>query len=277
MSTVVEEVGMLVAENVNEILASAQDAPPAPNARLWSILAEGGWGAISADPENGMELRDIIEVARISGRYSYSTPIVSTLLAGRWFELDEETLAAGASLALRRRGEVIAPYYTAGFAVVDGAGTIVSASPVSVESFALLAPVATLPEGTEAIGGAQLAEARAAFVAVAVGCADAVIDRSVAWAQTREQFGQPIKGFQAVRHHLANAHIAREQAWTAAIAAAHEPDHSSRWARQGFSLARTAIELGIQVHGGVGYTYEVGLQHYLDQVIELDSILAEER
>lgn len=277
MSTVIEEVGTLVAEKVSEILDGVQDAPPAPNARVWSVLAEGGWGAISADPDNGMELRDILGVARISGRHPYSTPIVSTLLAGRWFDLSAEQLAAGVVPVLARGAEVVAPYYTGDVVVIDGGGAPVEAEPVSVESFSLLAPVAHLPAGTTPVEGGNLVEARAAYVAVAVGCADAVIDRSVAWAQTREQFGQPIKGFQAVRHLLANAHIAREQAWTASIAAAHEPERSVRWARQGFSLARTAIELGIQVHGGVGYTWEVGLQHYLDQVIELDSILGDER
>ncbi|WP_167138540.1 acyl-CoA dehydrogenase family protein [Diaminobutyricimonas sp. TR449] len=277
MSTVVEEVGTLVADNVREILESASGSPAAPNEKIWTVLAEGGWGTISADPDNGMELRDILEVARITGRFPYSTPIVSTLLAGRWFELDEEQLAIGVVPALRRGKDVVAPYYSEGVMVVDGSGSPVEAAPLSVESFSLLTPVAVLPDGTTEIDGSKLVEARAAYVAVAVGCADAVIEQSVAWAQTREQFGQPIKGFQAVRHHLANAHIAREQAWTAAIAAAHEPEASARWARQGFSLVRTAIELGIQVHGGVGFTWEVGIQHFLNQVIELDSILGEVR
>jgi len=272
MSTVVEEVGKLVAENVTEILSSGLDAPPAPNAELWSLLAEGGWGSISADPENGMELRDLLEVARVSGRFPYSTPIVPTLLAGRWFELDEETLARGVVPVIRRGDGLVAVYATEGVAVVDGTGRILDVEAVPTIAFSLLAPVAELPNGTVPIEGVPLVEARAAAVAIAVGCADAVIDRSVSWAQTREQFGQAIKGFQAVRHHLANAHIAREQAWTAAIATAHEPERSARWARQGFALARTAIELGIQVHGGVGYTWEVGLQHFLDQVVELDSV-----
>lgn len=277
MSTVVEEIGAVVAENVAEILRSDADAPPEPNARIWSALAEGGWAAASADPEVGMELRDLLEVARVTGRHAYSTPLVATLLAGRRFDLDEKTLSRGVVPALRRGGQVVAPYHCAGVALVDAAGAIVSAEPSTVERFSLLVPVAVLPEDTAPIDGAALAEARAAFTAVAVGCADAVIARSVDWVQTREQFGQAIKGFQAVRHHLANAHIAREQAWTAAIAAAHEPDRSHRWARQGFSLARTAIELGIQIHGGVGYTWELGLQHYLAQVIELDSILGGRR
>jgi alkylation response protein AidB-like acyl-CoA dehydrogenase len=275
MATVVEEVGTMVAENVAEILRSADGAQPAPSQSVWGVLADGGWQTISADPENGMELREILEVARVTGRFPYSTPLVPTLLAGRWFDLDEDQLARGIVPVLRRGSEAVAPYYTEGVTVLDGTGSPVTADPASTQSFSLLAPVAVFAEDTVGLSGGQLAEARAAFAAVAVGAADAVIIKAVEWAQTREQFGQKIKGFQAVRHHLANAHIAREQAWTAAIAAAHEPENAGRWAHQAFALARTAIELGIQVHGGVGFTWEVGLQHFLDHVIELDSLLGE--
>lgn len=272
MSTVVEEVGAVVVDNVREILQSGAGAPAAPNPALWSVLAEGGWSAISADPDNGLELRDLLEVARVTGRFGLSTPLVPTLLAGRWFDLDEERLAAGVLPAFRRGDQVVAPYVIEASVVVDGDGAAVDASAAPVERFSLLVPLAVLPAGTTPVEGERLHEARAAFAAVAAGCADAVIETSVAWARTREQFGQPIKGFQAVRHHLANAHIAREQAWTAAIAAAHEPDRSGMWARQGFALARTAIELGIQVHGGVGFTWEVGLHHHLNQVVELSAV-----
>lgn len=275
MATVVEEVGTMVAENVAEILRSADGAQPAPNQSVWGVLADGGWQTISADPENGMELREILEVARVTGRFPYSTPLVPTLLAGRWFDLDEEQLARGIVPVLRRGSEAVAPYYSEGVIFLDGTGSPVMANPASTQSFSLLAPVAVFAEDTVGLSGGQLAEARAAFAAVAVGAADAVIIKAVEWAQTREQFGQKIKGFQAVRHHLANAHIAREQAWTAAIAAAHEPENAGRWAHQAFALARTAIELGIKVHGGVGFTWEVGLQHFLDHVVELDSLLGE--
>ncbi|KGJ73460.1 hypothetical protein GY21_11145 [Cryobacterium roopkundense] len=277
MSTIVQEMGAMAASSVREILDSGQGSPAAPNPQLWSILSDGGWGSISSDLENGVELRDILEVARVSGRYPYSTPIVSTLLAGRWFELDDDQLESGIVPAVRRGAQVVAPYYSDGVAVVDGLGGIIAASPSAAEPFSLLSPLAVLPSSTTVLSEAHLGELRAAFLAVAVGCADAVIDASIAWSTTREQFGQPIKGFQAVRHHLANAHIAREQAWTAAIAAAHEPARSAAWARQGFALARTSIELGIQVHGGVGFTWEVGLHHYLNHIIELQSVLGDDQ
>jgi len=279
MSTLVGEVGVMAAENVNEILAHAMGSGVGLAPDAWSALTGGGWHAITSDAENGMELRDILEVARVTGRYTTTTPLVTTLLAGRWFSLDEGALDAGVTVAIRRGDETVAPFWSDAAAIVDGEGALVSERPADVDAFALAAPVAVVP-GTGAgpvatLAGERLAEARAAFLAIATGCADAVVDRAVDWAQTREQFGQPIKGFQAVRHHLANAHIAREQAWTAANAAAHDRQGSARWARQGFALARRAIELGIQVHGGVGFTWELGLQHYLNQVVQFDSFLGD--
>ena len=273
MPTVVSEVGTMVAENVASILASVDGTPPAPNAQVWQTLSSGGWGAIAADPENEVGLRDILEVARSTGSFPYTTPLVATLLAGRWHGFDEEQLSSGVALVLSQDGEAVAPYYSEGVQLLDGTGALREAVPSFVDDFSLLNQVAAVAPDTVPVEGRQLDEVRASYLAVATGCADAAISTACAWAETREQFGQAIKGFQAVRHHLADAHIAREQVWTTAIAAAHEGEDSARWAKQGFALARTAIELSIQVHGGVGFTWEVGLQHYLNQVLALDSLL----
>src|SRR5690606_3679392 len=154
-----------------------------------------------------------------------------------------DQLAAGVSLAFARGEETVAPYYLDGVRVLGGSGELQSITPIDMGHFALVTPVALLGDDVKVLAGVQLAEARAAYVAVAVGCADRALRTACEWVETREQVGQAIKGFQAVRHHLANAHIAREQAWTAAIAAGHEVENSARWARQGLSLARETVEL----------------------------------
>lgn len=277
MATVVEEVGTLAAENVADILGRiGEGAAAGVSTHAWSALVDAGWASITADTENGVELREIQEIARATGRFSISTPLATTLLAGRWFELDDAALDAGVIPLIARGSDVVVPYYAPEFAVVDEAGTILHPDVVTVTNFSLLVPVGVVVgDELSAIRSDQLAETRAVFAAVAVGCADKVIERSIDWAQTRQQFGQPLKGFQAVRHHLANMHIAREQAWTAAIAAAHEYNRSAAWSAQAFALARRAIELGIQVHGGVGFTAEVGLHHFLNHVLELESTLGD--
>lgn len=275
MSTIVGEIGLMAAENVSAIYERAAGVAVGPDQSIWEAISNGGWNTITTDPEVEVELRDILEVARTTGRYSSSTPLVPTLLAGRWFSIGPEALSRGATVTFRRSPEAVAPYWSSGTVILDGDGEPVTDDPDGGDSFALVAPLAILPASIRSVGGRPLAEARAAFLAVAVGCADAVIERAVDWVQTREQFGQTLNKFQAVRHHLANAHIAREQAWTTANAAVHELEDSARWARQGFTLARRAIELGIQVHGGIGFTAELGLQHYLNHVVQLDSFLGD--
>jgi hypothetical protein len=273
MSTLAGEIGVVAAENVEDIFESTAGASVGLDRDVWTVLTSGGWNAISSDPENGMELRDILEVARVTGRYTRSTPLVPTLLAGRWFDVGEDVLEAGATLAFRRGAETVVPYWSTDSAVLDGEGAQVAGEPVGVDDYALVAPTALLAGDVTPVGGERLAEARAAFLAVAVGCVDAVMDRTVDWVQTRQQFGQPLKNFQALRHQLADAHIAREHAWTAATAATQDPEHSARWAAMGFARARRAIEIGIQLHGGMGFTWEVGLHHHLNQIVQFDSFL----
>ncbi|MFC0531456.1 acyl-CoA dehydrogenase family protein [Phytohabitans kaempferiae] len=274
MTVLVDEIGAIAAENVATILTNAP-------AQAWAKLVEGGWAALGADPDADLGIRDLQEIARAAGRFDTATPLVPTLLAGRWFRPDPQTLAGGVSLALPRGDEVVVSYVTDTVVVLDARGKPLphDLGGARREEFSQVMPLAVFeaPVAGPALAAEHAAELRAVLAAVAVGCVDAVADRSVEWVQTREQFGRPIKAFQAVRHHLANLHIAREQAWTAAIAGAHEPETALTWARQACELATTAIELAIQVHGGVGFTEEVGLHHFLNHVLQIESLLGAAR
>lgn len=114
---------------------------------------------------------------------------------------------------------------------------------------------------------ADLASARAAaerwgwtlIAADALGGAQACLDRTAAYACEREQFGRAIGTFQAVKHALADVAIAVEQARSAVYWAAAEPDdalaaHAAKAvACQAYSDAAAAM---IQLHGGIGFTWE---------------------
>lgn len=260
MSIIVDEIGALAAQNVGTLLAAYPDHP-------WSHLVEGGWAGLGADEDADLQLRDVQEVARVAGRHSTATPLVTTLLAGRWFRPGDDVLAAGASVVVPcKGGGLLSAYATEGAVLLDASGAQVDAEG-EVDDFAEALPVRLLDEGTaEPLGPEHQAELAATLAAVVVGCADTVLDTSVEWSQTRHQFGQPIASFQAVRHHLANMHIAREQAWTAAIAAGSEQQKAAQGALLACDLAIDCIELGIQVHGGVGFTKEVGLHIPLNHV-----------
>ncbi|VVT10427.1 acyl-CoA dehydrogenase family protein [Erythrobacter sp. EC-HK427] len=113
---------------------------------------------------------------------------------------------------------------------------------------------------------------------MAMGIAEVMLRRSVAFASQREQFGKPIGSFQAIKHRCADLAVAVE--------AGKATSHYAFWAcsensedRSGAASAAKAYcgEIGcnacndaIQVHGGMGFTWELGLHRYLRraQVIE---------
>jgi len=121
--------------------------------------------------------------------------------------------------------------------------------------------------------GALLQATQVATVALCaemVGGMQWVLDTTVEYAKTRHQFGRPIGSFQAVQHQCADMLLMTESARSATYYAA--------WAvNEGASNAGTAVSIakaycsdafrevgnrGVQVHGGIGFTWEHDLQLY---------------
>lgn len=135
-------------------------------------------------------------------------------------------------------------------------------------------------EGAEVVGAlARLGTtAAAALAAEAVGAADTALERTVEYVRTRMQFGRSIGSFQAVKHRLAEVYVKVEAARSAAYyaawavgrsAAAHESgagteagETAGAAVASGLALAqaleaqRTAAGEAVQLHGGVGFTWE---------------------
>ncbi|HWD56098.1 MAG TPA: acyl-CoA dehydrogenase [Acidimicrobiales bacterium] len=152
-------------------------------------------------------------------------------------------------------------------------------------------------EGTPArrvggAGAAALALDRAATLASAemLGAADEVLAMSVGYAKDRVQFGKPIGSFQAVKHMLADALVdvegMRSTVYYAAwCAGADDPDRSlaASMAKAWCSDAsRRVMGTGLQVHGGIGFTWEHDMHLYvkraqLDQVSFGDASLHRDR
>jgi len=108
---------------------------------------------------------------------------------------------------------------------------------------------------------AGLGDAAAVVVAAeAVGTADRALERTVEYVRQREQFGRAIGSFQAVKHRLADVYVqvqaARSAAYYAAWAAAHGEQVGGLALAQGLEALRTAAAEGIQLHGGIGFTWE---------------------
>jgi len=120
------------------------------------------------------------------------------------------------------------------------------------------APVAEVFAGAATVA-ARLVRLLAA--AEAAGGLSACTEMATAYAATREQFGRPIGSFQSVKHHCANMLLDSELAvaatWDAARAVGAEADLAVTMAA-GHALTayqRVALQ-NVQVHGGIGYTWE---------------------
>ncbi|VEG51126.1 acyl-CoA dehydrogenase [Mycolicibacterium aurum] len=117
--------------------------------------------------------------------------------------------------------------------------------------------------------------------AEAVGVSWAALDMAVDYAKVREQFGRTIGTFQAVKHHAANMLVNAEVATAATWDAARADDLDSAWfpAAVAAALAIRAqvfnAQNNIQLHGGIGYTWEHDAHLYLRRARTLAALMAD--
>ncbi|HEX8774077.1 MAG TPA: acyl-CoA dehydrogenase family protein [Pyrinomonadaceae bacterium] len=110
----------------------------------------------------------------------------------------------------------------------------------------------------------------AALCAEMVGGMQWVLDTTVEYAKTRQQFGRAIGSFQAVQHQCADMLLMTESARSAAYYAAWALTENDPQASLAVSIAkaycsdayREVANRGVQVHGGIGFTWEHDLQLY---------------
>ncbi|MDA8368419.1 MAG: acyl-CoA dehydrogenase [Nocardiopsaceae bacterium] len=140
----------------------------------------------------------------------------------------------------------------------------------SLESLDVTRPVGSVTVDGVAVPDERILDADVRALAVvllgaeACGVAGRALDDAVAYAKLREQFGRPIGQFQAIKHKCARMLIdverARAAVWDAARAL-DEPEEQRAYAlgvaaALAADAAVTCAEGNIQVHGGIGYTYE---------------------
>lgn len=113
-------------------------------------------------------------------------------------------------------------------------------------------------------GGAQL-----------LGIAQRAVDMAAAYAKERQQFGKSIGGFQAVKHLLANAQIKIEFARPVVLAAAasdvsgHNRARISHARLAAAAAADVATHAAVQVHGAMGFSWEVDVHFLLKRATAL--------
>jgi alkylation response protein AidB-like acyl-CoA dehydrogenase len=133
--------------------------------------------------------------------------------------------------------------------------------------------------GEEVAGTIDFTRAFVALAAEAVGIAQRALELSVEHANTRQQFGKPIGVYQAIAHPLADTYVETEMSRSLAYAAAwtvdHEPGEAPIAAASAKAFAsETAVracERAIQVHGGIGFTWEHPLHRFYKRAQWIES------
>ncbi|WP_233802317.1 acyl-CoA dehydrogenase family protein [Paraburkholderia sp. HP33-1] len=123
-----------------------------------------------------------------------------------------------------------------------------------------------------------------ALCAEAVGAMDVAKDYTLDYLRTRKQFGVPIGSFQALQHRMADLLLEIEQARSAVINAAAALDGERTARERAVSAAKYSIgrigsrvaEECIQLHGGIGMTWELPLAHYAKRLVMIDHQLGDE-
>jgi alkylation response protein AidB-like acyl-CoA dehydrogenase len=138
--------------------------------------------------------------------------------------------------------------------------------------------LAAPPAAATIIAGTRR-RALAALALEAVGVASQALALGVEHAKSREQFGRPIGAYQAVSHKLADTYVETELARSLAYWAAWCIAEDDGQAELAASAAKTyaaeaavaACERAIQVHGGMGFTWDHPLHRYYKRALWIES------
>jgi alkylation response protein AidB-like acyl-CoA dehydrogenase len=119
----------------------------------------------------------------------------------------------------------------------------------------------------------------AALCAESVGVMQALVDATVQYVQSRQQFGQPIGKFQALQHRIAEMLIHLEQARSMSyLAALRCTDENVKERRKALSAAKAVVgqacrfvsQQAVQLHGGMGMTDELAVSHWFKRLTAAD-------
>ena len=246
---------------------------------LWPMFVEMGLpGLLVPEAQGGLGL-DLVTGALVGvelGRAGVSGPIADTaLIAAPWLHAHGEAdwlarVASGeARIALAHPANPWIADLEHAAAVIGGGGIFAPPATLSRESVdplrRLFAPLDLAADPLLLDLGALMAAAQL------LGAAEAMLEMAVAYARMRRQFGQPIGAFQAVKHHLASVAMRIEFARPVLLRAAQGQQdrlpsaalHISHAKLVAGDAAISAAETAIQVHGAMGYTYEVDLHFWM--------------
>jgi alkylation response protein AidB-like acyl-CoA dehydrogenase len=283
------------------------DGDAADGGELWRRLAELGLADLmvpSADGGDDLPLLAEVPLLESFGRFAVPQPVgemialVAPALGAELHRAEirrwHRELASGARMATVQFGwDGHAPWAAdSGLALVVAGDEVHVCEPDAgtvepLESLDASRRIGRIRAGAkratlEAPAAAATIRRRALLMCAAMlfGLADAVIEQSVEYARMRRQFDREIGSFQAVKHLLADAYteweFSRRYLWFAAWADGHDESKALAAAVQAKALAGEvgikASYTGLQVHGGIGYTWDCALHMWLKRIQLLDAM-----
>jgi alkylation response protein AidB-like acyl-CoA dehydrogenase len=267
-----------------------------PARAVWSRLSDLGVTALAVSEEFdglGAHPVDLVVACERLGRWCVPGPVTESiavapiLLAGN----DRSAgLASGELIATAALPPVVPRAVGADFANLvllgvsvgpDGtvSDAVAGAGHTSVDPTRRLFDVVAQGDPRPAEVGTAFAAGVLATSAQLVGAGQAMLDLSVAYAKQRSQFGRLIGSYQAIKHKLADVHIALELARPLVYGAALSFAAGSPETPRDISAAKAAASdaallsarASLQTHGAIGYTAEHDLSQWLLRVQALHS------
>ena len=164
-----------------------------------------------------------------------------------------------------------------GYKTVDG----MHAAQIGFDDVAVSASelICELHEGLPLLA-AVIQDACLAVCAEALGIMEALLQKTVDYTKSREQFGVPLSTFQALQHRMVDMFMELEQCRSLLLRAAIKsqdasPDSASAVAAVKYYIGTAGRKLGeeaVQLHGGMGVTYELDVAHLFKRLTVIDTL-----
>lgn len=288
-----------------DYLRARLDRGEAHTNELWAKLAEAGLvSALIDDAHGGLGLDPafLSGVLFGFGRYAVPEPFLETAVvaasvlgdaewedAGRWLE----RIAGGdAIVAIRLDGATHVAFARDADLLIelgsDDSVRVFTSEQITVNDAASLDPlrplatVLTNGEGVDlsvSIEGVRRARALAiaGSACLLAGASRRLLDMTVEYVGMRKQFDRPVGSFQAVKHKIADVAVRVDMATSAALSAFDDVDGPDAVRRAAAAkayageAAHGANVQSLQLHGGIGFTWEYELQIWLKRVMSLSA------
>jgi alkylation response protein AidB-like acyl-CoA dehydrogenase len=244
----------------------------------WGELAELGWLDVAEAELGFVEEALLLEELGYAG---YPGPFLATVgFALPWLSPEQRARVAAGEERWSVDVDGYVPWLGAVDFVVSDGGTAYPARGEDATSVDPSRPLGRLEkaDGEPLAGKSNLPRARTASAAEALGVAQRALDLGVEHAKTRLQFGKPIGTYQAVSHPLAQTYtdveLARSLVYWAAWCVAEKDERAPLAAASAKAFATeaavAACERSIQVHGGIGFTWEHPLHRFYKRALWLE-------